>query len=223
MKFKKKTVYVAGFAAIAAISTAAYAASTATKISPGGSISSTGVHKVPSGTSKEQVATEFLDPRAETRLTDTVTSNSTEAWSYKATYYITSANKTTITQWLNEDTSSNDKFVPIMFLTANLQSNGMYRICNGHSRTSSTCPSGVEWTNVPNSFTIEMSGNGKTASVKIQGVTKTFNMTKTPTGETRANGKLSLRYGVYHHDVVNNKTVSTAQVRVYNITTTGFN
>lgn len=220
MRFKKHTLYVAGFAAVAAISTAAYAAGMGTKITSRSSISSTGVHKVPQNAPKDG----SLDPRAETFFTDKVTSNSNEAWSFKATYYITSAKRTSITQWLQNDPSKSgaDQRKPVIFLTATRQSNGQYFICNGNSSNATSC-TGAEWTNVPQSFTIEMSGNGKSASVKINGSTKTLSMIRTPSGESRTSGNLELRWGAYHHDVSNNVAASTAQVRVYNITSSGFN
>ena len=220
MRFKKRTVYLASFAGLAAISTAAYAAATATKITPQSSISSTGVHKVPQNAPKDG----SLDPRAETYFTDKVNSNSNESWSYKATYYITSAKRTTITQWLQNDPSQSgaNQRKPVMFLTATKKSNGNYFICNGNSTSASSC-AGAEWDNVPQSFTIDMSGTGKTASVKINGSTKTISLIQTPSGESRTNGTLELRWGAYHHDVANNVAASTAQVRVYNITSSGFN
>lgn len=218
-RFKKRTVYFAGFAAFAAISTAAYAAATSTKITTNSSISSRGVHKVPVNAPKDGK----LDPRAEAFFIDKVTSNSNESWSFKATYFITSAKRTTITQLLQTDPSQPgaNQRKPVMFLTATKQSNGKYFICNGNSSSATSC-STAEWTNVPQSFTIEMSGTGKSASVKINGTTKTVSLIKTPSGENRKNGSLELRWGAYHHDVSNNKAASTAQVRVYNIKETGF-
>ncbi len=204
----------------AGAATAVWAGATSTKITSQSSISSTGVHKVPDGAPFDG----SLDPRAETFFSDKVTSNSNENWSFGATYFITSAKRTSITQWLQADPqqSGGNARKPVMFLTATKQSNGQYFICNGNSTNASSC-GGAEWSNVPASFKITMSGNGKSASVNIDGTTKTISLIKTPSGETRNNGTLELRWGAYHHDTDGSGAASTAQVRVHNITETGFN
>jgi hypothetical protein len=198
----------------------AWAGATATKITSQSSISSTGVHKVPDTAPFDG----SLDPRAETYFTNKVTSNSTEKWSFKANIFVSSANRTTIVQWLqrNPDLSGADLRKPVMFLTATKKSNGKLFICNGNSTSISGCNSGQYWDDVADGFLIEMSGDGKSASVKIGGTSKTLSLIKTPAGVVRDKGDLELRWGAYHHDTDSTGAKSTAQVRVYNITDTGF-
>jgi hypothetical protein len=202
--------------------TAVWAGTTATKITSDSgtndpSISSDGVHKVPKSADFEG----SLDPRAETYFTDKVTSNSTEKWSFKANYFVSSAKRTTIAQWLQRDPSKTgaDLRKPVMFLTAYKGSDGKLSICNSNSSTASGCNL---WTGVPDGFLLDMSGDGKSAKVTINGQTKTLSLIKTPSGIDRTNGDLELRWGAYHHDTDSNGAASTAQVRVYNISETGF-
>ncbi len=203
----------------AGAATAVWAGETSTKITEDSSISGTGVHKVPDNAPFDG----SLDPRAETFFKDKVTSNSNESWSFKATYFISSAKRTTVAQFLQTDSTQSgaDLRKPVMFLTATKQSDGNYFICNGNSTNASGC-AGVTWSDVPASFTLDMSGTGKSATVKIAGTSKTVSLIQTPSGVSRKNGTLELRWGAYHHDTDSGGAASTAQVRVYNITETGF-
>lgn len=199
--------------------TSAWAASTATKITSMSSKSSTGVHKVPNNAPFDG----NLDPRAETYFTNKVNSNSNESWSFKANIYVTSARRTSVAQWLQHDpsTSGADARKPVVFLTVTKKSNGKLFICNGNSTSPTSC-NGVSWNNIPAGFLLEMSGNGKTASVKINGSSRNVSMTVTPAGVSRTNGTLEMRWGAYHHNTDSDGAKSTAQVRVYNITSSGF-
>ena len=222
--FASKRGRIITFLGVASIATAAVAAATTTQKTAGGTISmgpsgQYDVYKVPLNAGRDGNGN---DARAErfynTRINATETS---KKFTFQATYYITSANNTTVAQMLNYDSSKSDRNKPVLFLVAfqtGTTSTGkpIFKICQYQSCAAS-------WSNIGQSFTLKITTSGKEADVWVNGVKKTFDITKDSSGNARTGGRHTMRWGAYHHDYRGKSTTQTAaQVRVYNLAPSGF-
>lgn len=157
-----------------------------------------------------------LDPRAETMMAKTIPASEREhRYMFQARFYIRQANETTIMQFLNQDESLMDEYKPVLFLVASVkESNGMVRLCMFEKCL-------YKWDDLPRKFYISFVSSGREVYLKISGHgTKRFNLRHTLNGAYRPNGEHSVRWGIYHHDVVNGMAQSAGEVRVSKIQAT---
>lgn len=79
------------------------------------------------------------------------------------------------------------------------------------------------WDNVPTGFRLSIKASGKKAQVVVAGRSaKTFDLVRPLNGVYRPRGAQKMRWGLYHHAIVQNKAGLEARVRVYNILFKGF-
>lgn len=194
---------------------AAYAATTATKVTPGAYID-TDDYIVLAGSSEESNGD---DPRAELYFrTKIPVSETRKHYSFSANYFVSDATRTTIAQLVNDSGCTGSgcgRYKPVLFLVSWKQSNGSLKICNFES-----CQ--ATWSNVPAGFKMAIKTSGRSADVTINGTTKSFDLINPANGAYRPDGRQEMRFGAYHHDITNGHAASQAKVRVVNITTTGF-
>lgn len=154
-----------------------------------------------------------LDPRAETMMAKTIPASEREfRYMFQARFYIREANETTIMQFLNQDEDLVDEYKPVLFLVASVkESNGMVRLCMFEK-----CAH--KWDDLPRKFYISFVSSGREVYLGVSGhSTKRFNLRNPLNGARRPNGEHSVRWGIYHHDVVDGVAQSAAEVRVSQI------
>jgi hypothetical protein len=201
---------------MAGLSSAVYAGAISTKVTTGGPIIDADRHVIPAGSPEESNGD---DPRAEIYFTTKIpVSETRQNYSFTANYFIRSAKRTTIAQLLNDNgctTSGCDRYKPVLSLVAWKQANGTLKICSFENCFAS-------WNNIPESFKMIVRLSGKTASVTINGTTRSFDLINPANGAYRPYGSQQMRYGAYHHDVTGGEANSEAKIRVYNVLTNGF-
>lgn len=192
----------------------AAAASLRSRVTDGCTIDSSGVHKCPSGAAEE---TNGLDPRAETFFASKIpVSEGSHKYEFEANYFVTSATRTTILQLLNQDRTDSDVHKPVLFVVAWKQDDGNLKVCMFES-----CK--YVWDDVPPGFRLRLKASGTNALLSIAGRSSVgFDLVSPLNGANRPNGAQELRWGVYHHDISDGRAASPAQVRVYNIDSSGF-
>lgn len=154
-----------------------------------------------------------LDPRAETLMQKMIpVSESEYRYMFHGLFHIKKAKQTTIMQFLNYDKSDSDQYKPVLFLVAWVnKSNKMVKLCMFED-----CM--FTWDDLPRKFYISFLASGRDVYLKISGHgMKRFDLINPLNGAYRPNGEHSVRWGVYHHDVVDGAAQSPAKILVSNI------
>lgn len=168
-----------------------------------------GIHLCPNNAQQQR----NLDPRAESLMLKMIPVTESEyRYMFHGQFYIKKAKQTTIMQFLNYDMSHSDQYKPVLFLVAWVKSsNKTVKLCMFED-----CK--FTWDDLPRKFFISFLASGRDVYLKISGYPmKRFDLIRPLNGAYRPNGEHSVRWGVYHHDVVDGAAQSAAKIRVSNI------
>lgn len=169
----------------------------------------TGIHFCPKNARQQR----NLDPRAETVVRKNIPVAENEyLYMFHALFHIKRAKQTTIMQFLNVDRTDPDVYKPVFFLVAWLnKGNKTVKLCMFED-----CM--FTWDDLPRKFYISFLASGKRVYLKISGYPlEQFDLVSPLNGAYRPNGVHSVRWGVYHHDVVDGVAQTAAKVGVSNI------